>query len=417
MASSTIPPLKRVIRALASGALLAAAGALTLPPATQAATPRVKQATAWLQGWPMAGHDPQRTNHSPAVGPAHPLLHAAYRGGCGQGQPLIGSDGSIYSWCAQGLTALTARAHRRWTAPLSPIEGSALALAPTGLVLANANNGRTFYQHLFVVALSAATGTTRWAVHALPWSALQGDVPNSKGLVPLVTAAGVLYMPFAGPDHTNAGLEAFSPSGQPFRRLLPNVVPAAIAEAPDGTLYALGGQGLVALTARGATLWTQTTVATPFNATGALMVGQRGTVYVADGAAVVAYAPDGHRQWRQDLGSQVATLAERADGVVLAVGAGMVMAITPTGRPVWRRALGRIPPSPLSAPSIAVDASGHAYIGTADGMVREIAPDGSVTWVQRVGGPTPSGEAPSVALGPDGTLVVAGMDGQLRVYQ
>jgi len=415
MESSTIPPLRRVICALVSGALLAAAGALTLPPATLAATPRVRQATAWLQGWPMAGHDPQRTNRSPAVGSVHPLLRVAYQGGCSQS--LIGPDGSIYSWCAQGLTAVTALGHHRWTVPLSPIEGSALALAPTGLVLVNANDGRALYRHLFVVALSAATGTTRWAVHALPWSALQGDVPNSKGLVPLVTATGVLYMPFAGPDHTNAGLEAFSPSGQPLRRLLPNAVPAASAEARDGTIYALDSKRLVALTARGITRWTQTTVAMPFNATGALMVGQRGTVYVADGAAVVAYAPDGHRQWRRDLGSQVVTLAERADGVVLAVGAGMVMAITPTGQPMWRHALGRIPSSPLSAPSIVVDARGHAYIGTADGMVRGIAPDGMVTWVQRVGGPTPSGAAPSVALGPDGMLVVAGTDGRLRVYQ
>jgi len=416
MSSSTIPPLRRVIRALASGALLAAAGILTLPPAARAAPPRIRQATAWLQGWPMAGHDPQRTNRSPVVGPAHPLLRATYRGGCNP--PLIGPDGSIYGWCAQGLTAVTALGHRRWTAALSPIEGSALALAPTGLVLANANNGRTFYRHLFVVALSAATGTTRWAVHALPWSSLQGDVPNSKGLVPLVTATGVLYMPFAGPDHMNAGLEAFSPGGQPLRRLLPYIVPDAIAEARDATIYALNSEGLVALTAQGTTRWTQTTMAMPpFNATGTLMVGQRGTVYVAHGSAIVAYAPDGHPQWRRDLGSQVATLAERADGVVLAVGAGTIVAIAPTGRPLWRLALGRIPPSPFSAPSIAVDARGRAFVGTADGMVRGIAPDGMVTWVQRVGGPAPSGDTPSVALGPDGTLVVAGTDGRLRVYQ
>jgi len=151
------------------------------------------------------------------------------------------------------------------------IEGSALALAPTGLVLANANTGRTSYRHLFVVALSVASGATRWAVHALPWSALQGDVPNSKGLAPLVTAASVLYMPFAGPDRTNAGLEAFSPGGQPLRRLLPHIVPDAIAEARDGTIYALNSEGLVALTTRGTTRWTQTTMAMPFNATGALM--------------------------------------------------------------------------------------------------------------------------------------------------
>jgi hypothetical protein len=49
-------------------------------------------------------------------------------------------------------------------------------------------------------------------------------------------------------------------------------------------------------------------------------------------------------------------------------------------------------------------------------MVRAIAPDGMVLWTLHAGAPT-LGVTPSVALGPDGTLAIAGTDGQLRVYR
>jgi outer membrane protein assembly factor BamB len=298
---------------------------------------------------------------------------------------------------------------------LSQIEGGPPVLAPTGLVLANANSGRTMYRHLFVVALSTATGAQRWAVHTLPWSPLHGNVPNSKGLAPLVTASGQLYMPFAGPEHVNAGIEVFSPTGQPLRRLLANVVPAAVAVARDGSVYELGGQRLVALTARGTTRWTLPIAASSFY--GALLVGRQGVIYAGDGTALVACTSHGRVLWRRRLSGGVAALAERADGVVLAVGATGMSAVDPAGRPLWQRALGRTSASPAFPPSIAVDARGRAYVGTADGMVRAIAPDGMVLWTLPAGARTTLGETPSVALGPDGALTIAGTDGRLRVYR
>jgi len=247
--------------ALVSGAALS--GALVSPGLARAVPRQATPAAAWLGGWPMVGHDPQRTNRGTSIGPARPRLRFVYRGHCGT--PLIGPDGSLFSWCAQGLTALTPTGRQRWAAPLSQTEGGPPVLAPTGLVLANANSGRTTYRHLFVVALSTATGAQRWAVHALTWSTLRGDVPNSKGLAPLVTPTGLLYMPFAGPNHANAGIEVFSPAGQALRRLSPGAVPAAVAVARDGSVYVLGAQGLVALTAQGAPRWTLPIVTSGFS--------------------------------------------------------------------------------------------------------------------------------------------------------
>jgi outer membrane protein assembly factor BamB len=171
----------------------------------------------------MVGHDPQHTNRSASTGPLTPHLLFTFPGPCST--PLIGPDGSLYSWCPQGLTALTASGRRQWIAPLSPIEGGPPALSPGGLVLANANSGRTMYRHLFIVALAETTGQQRWKVDTLPWAPQLNNVPNSKGRAPLVTAANVLYVPFLGPGHANAGVEMFAPTGRPLQRLLPHVPP------------------------------------------------------------------------------------------------------------------------------------------------------------------------------------------------
>jgi hypothetical protein len=74
-------------------------GALVSPSLAHAMPHWAGPAATWLQGWPMVGHDPQRTNRSTSAGPVQPHVRFTYRGPCGT--PLIGPDGSIYSWCAQ----------------------------------------------------------------------------------------------------------------------------------------------------------------------------------------------------------------------------------------------------------------------------------------------------------------------------
>jgi outer membrane protein assembly factor BamB len=92
-----------------------------------------------------------------------------------------------------------------------------------------------------------------------------------------------------------------------------------------------------------------------------------------------------------------------------------VSAISSGGRRLWHRTLGRPPTTPYSTPSIAVDALGRAYVGTGDGMVRALAPNGTLLWTLRAGAPTRFGAIPSLALGPDGALLVVGTDAVLRL--
>lgn len=389
-------------------------------------------ASAWLQGWPMVGHDPRRTNRSPGRGPAHP--HLIFKTTLLGGSVVIGADGSIYGWGRGGLRALDAQGHSRWVAPIINLEGGPPALAPHGLLLVNgltlSGAGASRRAGMAVLALNTVTGARRWAVHALPWAAaingtfyvqdrplvMGRSVPLSKGVAPLVTPDGTLYMPFVGPGSPNAGVEVITPRGQPLRRLAPNAEPSSIAWAPDGTLYEVGLRGLIALAPGGAQRWPRSPDV-PLDNLGALLVGANGTIYAGDGTAVVAYAPSGRRLWQHETGATVAALAERADGVVLVVNTAELLALSHQGTALWQRALSRPAATPMVAASIAVDAAGRAYVGSADGLVRAIAPDGTLLWTLRAGKPTPVGDSPLIALGPQGMLVVAGTDGQLRVYR
>lgn len=406
-------------------------GALVPPSLAHAAPRQAASATRWLQGWPMVGHDPQRTNRSPETGPAHPRL--VFTSPLLSGLVLISADGSLYGWGRGGLRSLDAGGRSRWVAPVEGAEGGPPALAPNGLLLVNglvlSGTGAARRAGMAVLAITSS-GAPRWAIHALPWApsvggtfyssagqpiAMGQSVPLSKGVAPLVTPANTLYLPFVGPGASNAGVETIAPTGRPLRRLLPNVEPDAIAWAPDGTLYELDSQGLAALTPAGVLRWALPIGATRFP--GSVLVGMQGRIYAGDGTGVVACTASGHQLWRRDIGVPVDALAERADGVVLVVSTVSLTAVSPQGAVLWRRALGRSPAANYSAPSIAVDGTGRAYVGSPDGIVRAITRHGAVLWTLRAGGPTSLGGTPSVALGPHGTLVVTGTDGRLRVYR
>jgi len=225
------------------------------------------------------------------------------------------------------------------------------------------------------------------------------------------------------------GLQVVSPVGTPLRVLQRGIIPYAVAVASDGTVYELaarcctGPVSLMALNPTGAPLWTRSLGFAPTFDSSGLLVGASGTIYASDGAGigtgqaneVVAYTPSGRRLWRARTSDGAATLAERPDGVVLVATATSLMALRPNGMQVWRRALGRRAGTgavQLHLPSLAVDAAGRVYVGSSDGVVRALGPDGVQLWT--LGHPNPLG-TPSVALGPQGQLAVA--SDALRVYR
>lgn len=406
-------------------------GALVAPRAAPLAGQRATPLAAWAQAWPMVGHDPQRTNRSASTGPLHPRLLFAV---ASLTRPaLIGADGGIYASSynprtqTDGVTALTATGRWRWTAPLSRLEGGPPALAPDGAVLMNGHDSTGE-----VIAAIAPTGQRRWTIRSLSWATGLRETPHSKEEPPLVTGAGLFYVPLVGPEFRagdNVGLQIVSPGGTPLRVLQRGLIPHAVALAGDSTVYELAARccmnnvSLLALNATGALRWAKTLAFAPTYVTTGLLVGMRGTIYASDSAGigagnageVVAYTPAGRRLWRLRTTDGAATLAERADGSVLVATTTHLSAFTAGGTQIWRRALGH--PTGLAAalptlPSLAVDAAGHAYVGSSDGVVRAIGPAGVSLWT--LGVPNAHG-SPSIALGPDGHLVI--VSDALRVYQ
>ena len=279
-----------------------------------------------------------------------------------------------------------------------------------------------------IFALSP-TGRRLWTIRALPWATMPPQsVPFSKLVPPLVSAANVLYVPFVGPavqPGANLGVEVITPAGVPLRRLLAGWA-GTIAVARDGTVYEVGGdlQGHTAVLASrtDGVLWWSHPVT--YDQYGAVLVGHQSTVYASDGTGfgqadageIIAYSASGRLLWRLRTAG-VAALAERADGTVVAADGNGVSAISPRGRRLWRHALGHAPATVNVLPTLVVDARGRVYVGTGDGMVRALAPNGILLWTLRAGGPTRLGASPSLALGPDGALLVVGTDGVLRLYR
>jgi outer membrane protein assembly factor BamB len=415
-----------LVRCLVVSSLAVAVGAMHAAPRTAA------QGGAWLEGWPMVGHDPQRTNRSSGIGPMHP--HLVFTTPLLAGSVVIGGDGSVYGWGRAGLQAVNANGQSRWALPILGLEGGPPALTPNGLLFVNGlvvtGKGTDRKAGMAVLARTAATGAPRWAIHALPWAPAIGgtfylqdqslimgrSVPLSKGVAPLVTPAGTLYMPFVGPGSPNAGVEMITTQGQPVRRLSPNVEPAEIAWSADGTLYEVGLDGLVAFAPGGVRRWVRP-LGEALNNPAAILVGMHGAIYASDGPAVAAYAPSGQLLWRRRPGAVVAALAERADGDLLVVSSAALSALSPRGTRLWRRPLGRPSSTTPAAASIAVDRAGRAYVGSSDGKVRAISPSGALLWTMGAGDSSNPYDSPSVSLGPGGTLVVSGIDGQLRMYR
>jgi hypothetical protein len=282
--------------------------------------------------------------------------------------------------------------------------------------------------HMALVAL-ASTGHPFWTIRSLPWASVPQSVPFSKGAAPLVTAANRLYMPFVGPVYRpgeNDGVEVVTADGTPLRRLLPGWS-GVIALAHDGTLYELGGnsQGQTVVQASGAggaPRWSHGVV---YDQWGDVLVGQSGTVYVSDGSGfgasdtgeVSACTLTGRRLWRLGPTAGVAALGERGDGTLLVADRSGLSAVSPQGVRLWRRTLGHPPALVAAQPSLAIDARGRAYVGSSDGMVRAVAPDGTLLWTLQAGGRTRQGDIPSLALGPGGALLVSGTDGRLQLYR
>jgi len=358
--------------------------------------------SGWLQGWPMVGHDPQRTNRSPNGGPIH--LHALFQRSHMYSQPLIGPDNAIYGWSRAGLVSLGAGGRRRWVYPAGEGDaGGPAALRPDGALVAvgypaHIPGPSPSYARVFAITRS---GHLSWKIRAHYFS---------KGVAPFVTDHNQFYAPFVGP--LSGKLDVLSASGRLIRRLTDGSF-YAVASAPDGTIYAfLKDQGLVALDGHDGIRW-QHDLGISDAPNLPLLVGQRGTVYAASSQGVTAFNPVGAVLWQDNAAAPMLALAESPDGSILAADTHSLTKFEPSGHPMWKVGIGTS--TSLIPPALAVDAQGTSYVATSDGDLRVISSAGTHIAQIVMGKPQP-GSRPAIALGAASRLVVLGADGIVHVY-
>jgi len=372
-------------------------------------------ASAWLQGWPMDGHDPQRTDRSPAMGPAHPrLLFTRRHVGVG----LIGPDGAMYGG--------------------KVTKGRYIPLA-----LDQSGRQRASY-HLPLSLVGVASNSTLYGIgfnvpkgHKGPAStgeaATAGFLPNGKllwkiqpsgllkGSEPLVAPDGTLYAPFEGSGPEFAGLDLISRDGE--QRYLQKETPFwTVALASSGTIYALtfshdtNGSYVEAVDQTGQILW-QHALQVSLETWGicrCLMVGRSGVLYATDGSDLLAYTSSGGLLWRLHDKNGVLALAERLDGTLVVAGHHALHALSVDGRVLWTASIGTTGRSD-GLPKLIVDAAGTTYVGTGDGKVRIFSDGGALLATLSAGRHKPF-MVPSSRLAAIGRLVINGTDGTLRVY-
>lgn len=389
--------MRRVFQAACAIVLCGIGLSSHAPPAT-AATPRLTP--DWLAGWPMNGHDPQRTNRSPATGPLQPHLIFQRTGAVVR---YIAPDGNLYGGISAGTAtqfqeaAFSPTGGIRWS-HRAKVEGQIVGLGPTGTVFQIDNMQASGY---------SARGKRLWKTQTLGLL---------KGASPLVTDTNQLFAPIVGPHgySTRIGVNIVSGTGN-LLQLLPGDWRSP-ALSPSGTMYLFTQDSTVlqAFSPTGALLW-QRDVGGTSDALLDPLVGQDGTVYVGNGAHLVAVGADGQIGWSAEKSDGALALAERADGSILSAGTNTLDAFNREGTRLWSVPIGTSTELPPYRPSLIVDAAGTAYVGSGDGIVRVISAEGKLIG-QTLAGGHHFDFAPQILLGPDGRLFVNGTDGVLQVY-
>jgi DNA-binding beta-propeller fold protein YncE len=381
---------------LAIGAVSVVVAAVPL----QAQTP---PSTSWLAGWPMSGHDPQRTYRSPLIGPTSPRLlfkrsHVFVN--------VTGPNGHMYGTRQKGKTfAAVALSPKGRPVRTYPFDVPPVVVRPDGAVISMGSDDQTAIAYTPI-------GKKLWK---------RTNIGLPKSAHSLVTENNTFYAPFEGhPEDRTAGLDLFSATGR-RTRIDPGTSVFGVTVAPDGRTYirtfdnGSNQSTLQALTSSGTVRWKQPlgTGVDSFPSCTCLMADSN-AIYASQGNTIIAYSPSGTFLWRFTKPDQPLALAERADSVLLIAGFKTLDAVDQQGKLLWTATIA-IAKNAEDSPSLIVDAAGTAYIGRQDGAVQIVNRQGRTVTTLPAGG-YHYGFTPSLLLVPPGRLVVNGTDSVLRIF-
>jgi outer membrane protein assembly factor BamB len=289
--------------------------------------------------WPMHGHDAANSNRSSVVSAQGPALLPGWPRSDLAGPLLVAPGGAVL---APGPEAPT---------PVLNPDGTRQRVLPVGPLSAIGPDGRLY-----------------------SWRS-SGDPVSAYG-----PAGDLLWRAPGGPGYSVSSVE--------------------VRPGPDGSAYAIGVYGMVALDASGGVRWRQALDRESYP--GPVAVGSDGAVYLGLPSGrtptVAARAPDGRALWQAPLIAPAERIAVADDGTVIAAGAAYVAALRPDGSARWTA------PGPgTGVDGMALGADGSVYL-TASGVVHALGPDGGARWTFGAGGEVRG----DPIVGGDGTIYVGG---------
>ncbi len=350
-----------------------------------------------------------------------------------------GTAGVTYHICVDSVDAVFGRfnlsiSDAEWHGLTDAEVYASPSLAPDGTIYA--------LDYYSVLTAFNPSGTVKWY-----WTPVDYDFEYIDGGAVAVGPDGTLYFGTYLGDFYAVGPDGKSK----WSYTTENEIWAAPALAADGTVYVKSSDDqLYALDATGKLKWK---FLIPGDTYSSPVVGADGTIYIPSGgdAALYAINPDGTQKWRANLGATVySSPAIGADGTLyLGNYDGRFLAIRPDGTERWRFETG----SPLSGSAVidsrgvvyfgsydkklyALDAAtgakrwdyatgdiirsttpvladdGAIYIGSDDGFIHAVEPDGKLRRTYATGGPILA--APMLSAG---RLYVASNDAKLHAFE
>ena len=305
--------------------------------------------------------------------------------------PAVAADGTVYYGGPDGLYAVNPDGTLKWTSPVT-VTGSP-AIGADGTVYCTGTEQDSWYLYAFT-----NDGTRRWRF------ATARETRSS----PAVAADSTVF--FGSPD---GYVYALNPDGTVKWRYLTGVpLWTAPALGPDRTIYVGSADSLFALSPDGGRKWCVpgSHLPGPF----ALALAGDGTIYFTreDNSRfyLCALKPDGTNLWQFEIGYAAWPPALGTDGTIY-IGTldGYLYAIKPNGYLKWRLdAAAEIIATP------AVTADGTVLFGTNANYFYAVLSDGTVKWRWRSTQAIRPGPA---TVGPDNTIYFAGENTPLHALR
>jgi len=258
-----------------------------------------------------------------------------------------------------------------------------------------------------IVSMAALEGASAGSVGreqaSFSWRFATGGQIRSR---PAVAPDGTIYA-----ISEDGYLYALSPGGELAWKCDLGWLPwDCLAVGADGMIYVgLKNRDLVAVSPQGAVVWR-----TRFDGlfVGDPLIAPDGTVYVSiSPGTVVSLSQVGRQQWSITLpGSLLAAPVMDGVGTIYLVASDRrLYALTQWGEFKWSLPLHASPTSP------AIAAGGTVLVGTADGQVMAVSPDGDVMWRRATGAPVAGvsvGADQIIAAASDGLLLALSAEGR-----